>query len=126
MGGPKFDITTPKGLSGFNGFMGSKSYLEGWSYSQADSDFFAKFASAPDAKQYPNAYRWYIHIAALKGVRGLYLSAAPTPASAPAKEGKSAPKKKDDDDDFDVFGDDDEEEEAEEESRADSKYSLII
>merc|ERR1711862_645287 len=84
----------------------------------ADSEFFSKFPSPPDAKQYPHAYRWYIHIAALKGVRGLYLS-TPVPAPAPAVEKpKAAPKKKaddDDDDDFDVFGDDDEEEEVEEE-----------
>merc|ERR1712157_525136 len=79
----------------------------------------------PDAKQYPHAYRWYIHIAALKGVRGLYLS-TPVPAPAPAVEKpKAAPKKKDDDDeDFDVFGDDDEEEEVEEESRADKLARL--
>merc|ERR1712232_1253617 len=75
-----------------------------------------------------HAYRWYIHIAALKGVRGLYPSSAPAPApAAPAKaekKAKAAPKKEDDDDDdFNVFGDDDEEEE-EEESRADKLARL--
>jgi len=130
MAGPKFDPATPKGLAAFNGFMGSKSYVEGWSYSAADSEFFAKFSGAPDAAKFAHAYRWYIHVAALKGVRGVYLTSTPAPAApaAPAKvekKEKAAPKKEEeDDDDFDVFGDDDEEEEAEEESRADKLARL--
>jgi len=113
MGGPKFDVTTDKGAAAFNGFMGSKSYIEGYSFSAADSEMFAKFTACPDAKKAPHAYRWYIHIAALQGVRGAVVAApaAPAPAAAPAK-------KAEDDDDFDVFGDDDEEEEAPKESRA--------
>ncbi|GMI42956.1 hypothetical protein TrCOL_g3845 [Triparma columacea] len=134
----KFDVSQMKGLMAFNGFMGSKSYVEGWQYSAADSEVFAKFTGCPDAKKAPHAYRWYVHIAAIAGVRGL-ASAAPA-AAAPAaggkdkkadkkaakkdkkaakKEEKKPAKKEDDDDDFDVFGDDDdEEEEAPKESRA--------
>lgn len=115
MAGPKFDVTTPKGLAAFNGFMGSKSYVTGWQLSSDDSDYFAKFSSCPDAAKCPHAYRWYIHIAAVQGVRGLVVTAAAAPAAAPAPAKKS---KDDDDDDFDVFGDDDEEEEAPRESRA--------
>ena len=92
--------------------MGSKSYVEGYSFSAADSEMFAKFTSCPDAEKMPHAYRWYIHIAALQGVRGAVVAAPAAPAAA------AAPAKKDDDDDFDVFGDDDEEEEAPKESRA--------
>ena len=108
----------------FNGFMGSKSYVEGYSFSSADSDMFAKFTAAPDAKKQPHAYRWYIHIAALQGVT---VASAPVVVSAPApapvaapKAAPAAPAKKEEeeDDDFDVFGDDDEEEEEPKESRA--------
>ena len=95
-------------MAAFSGFMGAKSYVEGFSFSPADSDLFAKCGSCPDATKYPHAYRWYIHIAALSG------GAVPPPpapkaaaAPAPAKAAKA-----DDDDDFDVFGDDDDEEEA--------------
>lgn len=124
MGGPKFDVTTDKGLNAFNGFMGSKSYVEGYQFSDADSEMFAKFSSCPAADKLPNAYRWFIHIAALNGVRGLSLG--PPPSSSPATtaekastaDKKSSKKKDDDEDDFDVFGDDDEEEEAPKESRA--------
>lgn len=117
----QFDVATDKGMAAFNGFMGSKSYVEGWNFSPVDADMFGQMASLPDASKYPHAYRWYIHIAALQGVRGLNLNppapaaaaAAPAPAAAAAKKGKA------DDDDFDVFGDDDEEEETPKESRAD-------
>eukprot|EP00545_Synedropsis_sp_CCMP1620_P008123 CAMPEP_0119009916 /NCGR_PEP_ID=MMETSP1176-20130426/4674_1 /TAXON_ID=265551 /ORGANISM="Synedropsis recta cf, Strain CCMP1620" /LENGTH=216 /DNA_ID=CAMNT_0006962497 /DNA_START=54 /DNA_END=704 /DNA_ORIENTATION=+ len=106
---PKFDVTTEKGMNAFSGFMGSKSYLEGWSFSPADADMFAKFeGKVPDATKYAHAYRWYIHIAALQGVRGLA-----APAAAPAKKAAA------DDDDFDVFGEDDEEDEEPKESRKD-------
>jgi len=99
--------------------MGSKSYVEGFQFSDADKETLSKFASCPDATQYPHAFRWYVHIAALQGVRGLSL-APPAPAAAPAPAKKEPPKKSEDDDDFDVFGDDDEGEQAEEpkESRA--------
>jgi len=128
MAGPKFDVSTPKGLAGFNGFMGAKSYVEGWSYSPADAETLAKFTSCPDPSKAPHAYRWYVHIAAIQG-QTLSL-APPSPAAAPAVAPAAAPapvakkeEKKggdDDDDDFDVFGDDDEEEDdTPKESRAD-------
>lgn len=98
-------------MAAFSGFMGAKSYVEGFSFSPADSDLFAKCGSCPDATKYPHAYRWYIHIAALSGGAvpppPAPKAAAPAPAPAPAKAAKA-----DDDDDFDVFGDDDDEEEA--------------
>jgi len=100
--------------------MGSKSYVEGYQFSAADSEVFAGFSGCPDVTKQPHAFRWYIHIAALQGVRGLSLAppaaAAPAPApapAAPATEKKET--KKEDDDDFDVFGD--EEEEAAEEPK---------
>lgn len=34
---PKFDLSTPKGVAAFNGFISSKSYVEGYSYSQVGS-----------------------------------------------------------------------------------------
>eukprot|EP00904_Undaria_pinnatifida_P005973 jgi/Undpi1/2505/HiC_scaffold_13.g05884.m1 len=114
---PKFDLSTPKGLGGFNGFMTSRSYVEGYAYSQADADMFSSCAGAPDKAKAPHAYRWFIHIAAIKGVRSLHLAPA-APAAAPASTSRAAPAvaaapaaaADDDDDDDDLFGDDDEEE----------------
>jgi elongation factor 1-beta len=118
-------------MAAFNGYMSSRSYLEGYKLSSADTDMFAKFAGKiPEPTKCPHAYRWYIHTAALSGVRGLTVSpptaAAPAPAveasrsvEAPKAAAEAPAKKSDDDDDFDVFGDDDEaEDEAPTESRA--------
>lgn len=117
----QFDVATDKGMAAFNGFMAAKSYVEGWSFGPADTEMYGNFAAVPDAAKCPHAFRWYVHIAALQGVRGLAMSppvaAAPAAAAAPAK--KAA-----DDDDFDVFGEDDEEEEEETESRADKLNRL--
>jgi elongation factor 1-beta len=102
--------------------MGAKSYVEGWNFSPIDVEWFHKFSAIPDAGKYPHLYRWYIHVAALQGVRGLNMSPPVAAAAAPAPAAAAAPAKKggdDDDDDFDVFGDDDEEDDAPKESRAD-------
>lgn len=125
---PKFDLSTAKGLGGFNGFITARSYVEGYAYSQADADVFASCSGAPDKAKAPHAYRWFIHIAAIKGVRSLN-SAPAAPAAAPASTSRAAPAAApaapaaaadDDDDDDDLFGDDEEEEVAKpaEKSRA--------
>lgn len=97
--------------------MGAKSYVEGWNFSPVDVEWFNKFDAIPDAGKYPHLYRWYIHIAALQGIRGLNMS-PPVSAASPAAASAKAAKGGDDDDDFDVFGDDDDAEEEPKESRA--------
>ena len=109
----QFDVTTDKGVSGFNGYMAAKSYVEGWTFSPADTEMFGKFSSVPDVTKTPHAYRWYIHIAALQGMSTSNfpspVTGPPPAATAPAaKEAKKKSGGDDDDDDFDVFGDDDE------------------
>mmetsp|Transcript_5350 Transcript_5350/g.6855 ORF Transcript_5350/g.6855 Transcript_5350/m.6855 type:complete len:241 (+) Transcript_5350:26-748(+) len=113
-----------------NSFMADKSYISGYSFSSADVEVFSKF-TLPDKTSCPHAYRWYIHVAALTGVKCLALlnaassAAPPVPAAKPAaKEAAPAPKKAapapapapapaaaDDDDDDDWFAEDDDEEE---------------
>mmetsp|Transcript_10480 Transcript_10480/g.28978 ORF Transcript_10480/g.28978 Transcript_10480/m.28978 type:complete len:196 (+) Transcript_10480:60-647(+) len=93
----KFDVSNEKGVTGFDGFIATKSYVEGWSISDADSAVFAKFASVPDATKTPHAYRWYIHIAALTGQTVSEptpvpaVATPPAPAPAPKKEEAPAP-----------------------------------
>merc|ERR1712238_606419 len=118
MAGPKFDVATEKGIGAFNGFMGSKSYVQGWEYSEADSEYFAKFESWPESVKYPHASRWYNHIAAIKGVRG--------PVSAPvAASAIAVLEKKEEEDDFDVFGEDDDEEEEQRTAKKEAKQRTL-
>jgi elongation factor 1-beta len=102
-----------------------RSYVEGYSFSQADSDLFALTQGAPDKASYPHLYRWFIHCAAIAGLRSLNFgsSSAAAPAAAAPAAAKAAPAPKaaaapaakkaeaEEDDDEDLFGDDDEEEE---------------
>jgi translation elongation factor EF-1beta len=86
------------------------SYVEGYAFSAADVECFAAL-SLPDAATYPNAYRWYIHIAALQGVPAALLASSASSAAAPA--GKAAAPVKaaaadDDDDDNEMDWDEDE------------------
>lgn len=86
----KFDVSTEKGLDGFNSFMSDKSYIEGFSFSDADKTVFDKFSGTPDASKAPHAYRWYIHVAAKTG-QMIATAPQPTPVPAPPANPASAP-----------------------------------
>mmetsp|Transcript_19759 Transcript_19759/g.26046 ORF Transcript_19759/g.26046 Transcript_19759/m.26046 type:complete len:225 (-) Transcript_19759:270-944(-) len=103
------DLKAAKGLKALNEYLLTKSYIEGFALSAADSDIFSQLAGVPDQATYPHAYRWYLHIAALGGIKSLVKSSSAGPEAAPAKKGgkKKAAEPEDDDD---LFGDDDEEE----------------
>jgi elongation factor 1-beta len=135
-------VSTDKGLAGFNGFMSAKSYVEGWSFTPSDAETFGQItAGVPDPTKYPHAYRWYVHVAALQGVRGLSAMSPPvSAASAPAPAAVSAPSKKtkkdapassssskeqQEDDDFDVFGEDEDDAPKEEEAPAESRADML-
>merc|ERR1712061_884079 len=101
------DLKSDGGLNKLNGFLSSKSYIEGFVYSSADDKTFGQLAKCPDAKKHPHAARWYRHIQSWKdgGDGSAVAKKEATPASA------------DDDDDVDLFGSDDEEEESAEAKR---------
>lgn len=110
----QFDnLDSEVGQKKFNGYLTTRSYVEGYSYSNADLTTFKKCA-VPDASKFPHMYRWYVHIAALLGVRVALSGVCSSSVSAsPSKsKKKAAPVKdedEDDDDDDDLFGDDDDE-----------------
>ncbi|TVY85135.1 Elongation factor 1-beta [Lachnellula suecica] len=114
------DILTDAGLNVLNSWLTTRSYIVGYSPSQADASTFKALKEAPDATKYPHAARWYKHIdsyteefATLPGdASKAYTTYGPdtnaltlNPAKAPAAE--------EDDDDVDLFGSSDEEEDAE-------------
>lgn len=110
-----FDGSSAAGLKKLNGYLSTRSYIEGYTMSAADTAAFATCSGVPSAKDTPHAFRWYKHIAAKTG--SIFVApAAPAPAPAVKKDApakKAAPaKKQDDDDDFDnMFDDDDDDEE---------------
>merc|ERR1712071_389074 len=94
------DLKTAKGVEALNSFLSDKSYIEGYTPSQADVTSFAALAGAP-ASSHAHALRWYNHIksfgAETSKFPGAKVAAAPAAAAA------------DDDDDVDLFASDDDE-----------------
>ncbi|KAL0871360.1 hypothetical protein ABMA27_005100 [Loxostege sticticalis] len=108
------DVKTAQGLNDLNTYLAEKSYVSGYTPSQADVQVFEQVGKAP-AASLPHALRWYNQIASYTpaerkawaaGASPLTAGGKPTTAPAPAA-------KDDDDDDVDLFGSGDEEEDAE-------------
>jgi len=114
------DFLSDAGLSMLNSWLTTRSYIVGFSPSQADVATFKALSSAPDATKYPHAARWYKHIASysdefatLSGDASKpYTTYGPEVAEVTLNPAK-APAAEEDDDDVDLFGSDDEEEDAE-------------
>jgi elongation factor 1-beta len=106
MGKPSFgDLKTDKGLKELNGFLESRSYIEGYSISQADLDTLSKLQKAPSANL-PHALRWYNHV---KSFTPEELKSLGVSGACPLKTAAPTTAAKDDDDDVDLFASDDEE-----------------
>ncbi|XP_041477894.1 elongation factor 1-beta-like [Lytechinus variegatus] len=112
------DLKSSSGLGALNDFLSDRSYIEGYTVSQADVVIFKALTGAPAADLF-NALRWYNQVksysstfTSLPGVAKAVSEYGP--AVTPTASKKPADDDEDDDDsDFDVFGsDDDEEEEA--------------
>jgi elongation factor 1-beta len=106
------DLKTRAGQQNLNNFLASRSYVVGYTPSQADNVVFEALGTAPPGDLF-HALRFFNHInsfseverKAFPGTRGdinSYGESAPAAAAA----------KKDDDDDVDLFGSDEEDEEA--------------
>ncbi|KIN01997.1 hypothetical protein OIDMADRAFT_18769 [Oidiodendron maius Zn] len=114
------DFLTDAGLTVLNSWLTTRSYIVGYSPSQADVVSFKALKESPDATKYPHAARWYKHIASyseefatLPGDASKdYTSYGPEVTAATLNPAK-APAAEEDEDDVDLFGSDDEEEDAE-------------
>ena len=59
------NLDSDVGLKKLNGFLTTRSYLDGYSLSQLDVDTFATITGeCPSAEKYPHVARWYRHVAA--------------------------------------------------------------
>lgn len=107
------DISSDSGLKNLNSFLESRSYVEGWSASQADVVLYDGLGSkGPDAKKFPHARRWYNQIASYTGDERKKFPGVKKSLSdfGAASNGKPAAAAADDDDDVDLFGSDEDEE----------------
>jgi len=89
--------------------------------SQADVAVFKALSAAPNAEKYPNAARWYKHIASYEDEFATlsgdatkpYTTYGPDVAEVTLNPAKAPAAAEEEDDDVDLFGSDDEEEDAE-------------
>ncbi|PFH61011.1 hypothetical protein XA68_18429 [Ophiocordyceps unilateralis] len=115
------DFLSDAGLTMLNNWLVTRSYITGYTPSQADVACYKALKGTPDEEKYPYAARWYRHLttfedefSSLSGdaskpytVYGPDVAAVTlNPAKAPATAG-------DDDEDVDLFGSDDEEDDEE-------------
>nr|CAI5827546.1 unnamed protein product [Callosobruchus analis] len=101
------NLKTEKGLKDFNNFLEDKSYVGGWTPSQADVDALNQIQKAP-AANLPHVLRWYNHIRSYSADELKKFGAA---GACPMKTAPTTtvPAKDDDDDDVDLFASDEEE-----------------
>jgi len=97
-----FTDSSPAGLKKLNEHLKTRSYIEGYAPSQADTAAFNAIKSAPSANDIAYVARWYTHIKSFGDLRKQF----------PAASGKAAPAAANDDDDVDLFGSDEEDDEA--------------
>ncbi|KAK6359131.1 Translation elongation factor 1 beta [Orbilia brochopaga] len=110
------DLVADAGKNALNSWLETRSYITGYTPSQADVIVFKSVGSAPDASKYPYAARWYNHIdtyseefESLPGDKGAPLASFGPEGGAPVPPAAA----QEDDDDVDLFASDDEEEDAE-------------
>jgi len=94
-----FTDSSPAGLKKLNEHLKSRSYIEGYAPTQADTGAFDAIKSAPSAKDLAHVARWYNHIKSFGDIRKQF----------PGASGGGAKAAADDDDDVDLFGSDGEE-----------------
>merc|ERR1711977_597592 len=98
------DFASDAGMALLDNWVKTRSYIVGYSPSQADVKSFQAIKTAPKPENYPHAYRWYKHIQSFEPE----FSSLPGDPTKPAK----APNAAADDDEIDLFGSDDEDEES--------------
>ncbi|KAI2629813.1 putative elongation factor 1-beta [Hypoxylon sp. NC1633] len=114
------DLLTDAGLAVLNSWLTTRSYIAGYSPSQADVVTYKAIKSAPASEKYPHAARWYKHIASFEDefptlpgdAAKPYTVYGPETVAATLNPAK-APAAAEEEDDVDLFGSEDEEEDAE-------------
>jgi len=113
------DFVGDAGLAVLNNWLTTRSYIAGYTPSQADVTTFKALKASPDPAKYPHAFRWHKHVSSyqadfssLPGDAAKPLSTYGPATTELATNPKDAPKAAaDDEDDIDLFGSESEEDE---------------
>ncbi|KTW28565.1 hypothetical protein T552_01826 [Pneumocystis carinii B80] len=102
-----FDLVSESSLSLLNNFFEDKSYVVGYTPSQADVSLFHEIKQLPSAEKYPNLTRWYTHICSYTQDFEKFPGEKGKPASSYLTDIFICESKKEEDDDIDLFASDD-------------------
>ena len=109
------DLHSDAGLKSLNEHLATRSYIDGYKPSAADSALLPQLSASIDSSKYPHAARWLSHIASFSPlIRHSWAAggAAATKGGKPAAAAAPAPaEEEDDDDDFMASLSDDEDDE---------------
>merc|ERR1711973_421241 len=109
------DLSTPSGLKALNEHLASRSYIEGYVPSQADTSIFSLLSCEP-GKEFAHSARWFRHIKSYSAEEQKKFPGVSVTNEAPVKD--EAPKEEaESDSDDDMFGSDSEEETEEEKAK---------
>jgi len=87
------DLSSDAGLTKLNAFLSTRSYIEGFSASQADVDTYHKVQNTVSSQKFPHVARWYHHIALFSNQqRTKFRAAGPIKHDEVKTETKTAPK----------------------------------
>jgi elongation factor 1-beta len=113
------DFVSDGGLTILNSWLQTRSYIAGYTPSQADVVSFKALKAQPAVEKYPHAYRWYNHVksydadfSTLPGDPSKPFTTYGPEVVAVTQNPKDAPAD-DDDDEVDLFGSEEEEEDPE-------------
>ncbi|KAG5513387.1 hypothetical protein PMAC_001450 [Pneumocystis sp. 'macacae'] len=96
-----------------NTFLQDKSYIQGYTPSQADVSVFNEIKQQPLSSEFPHLFRWYTHIFSYKQEHSILPGEQGKPICSYIPLSTCQTEEKEEDDDIDLFGSDDEDEEAE-------------
>ncbi|KAF8521124.1 hypothetical protein BU17DRAFT_75515 [Hysterangium stoloniferum] len=103
----------PVDLGKLEAHLATRSYVEGYTPSQADVHIFTTLGSAPDAAANPNTARWYKHIKSYEKEHSTLAGSSTAGAAFVSSTAAPAAAAEEEDEEIDLFGDDDDEEDAE-------------
>jgi len=115
------DFVSDSGLTLLNNWVKTRSYIVGYTPSQADVKCFQAIKSPPEVAKYPYAYRWYNHTASFEpefsslpgDLSKSYTAYGPESSELTVNLAKTPAAEAEEEEDVDLFGSDDEEEDAE-------------
>ena len=102
-------------LKAVNGFLTSRSYLDGYKPTQVDTSYYNAIGRVSQKDGLTNLYRWWLHISSFTEAERAAFPGEPKDLNAGKKAAEEDEDDEDEDDEDDLFGDSDDDDEDDDE-----------